>query len=114
MGNMSAYIGKRIRNYRNQLNFSQEELAERCGLHPTYIGQLERGEKNPTIETIGKISAALNVSMSTLFEKLDDMNNDSINSYPLTAYQLVNNADVNEQEQLINILQDIIKYKKMV
>lgn len=112
MGNIAVYIGKRIRSYRNKLNFSQEELAERCGLHPTYIGQLERGEKNPTIETISKISAALNVSMSIMFEKLDDVKNENMTSYPLVAYQLVNNSDIKEQEQLVSILKSIIEYKK--
>ena len=45
-------IGQRIRNYRLQNKLSQEELAERAGCHHTYIGQIERGEKNASIESI--------------------------------------------------------------
>ena len=56
MSRLSVEIGKRIRNYRVNQNLSQEKLAEKCGLHPTYIGQVERGEKNATIESIEKIS----------------------------------------------------------
>ena len=61
MSELSREIGKRIRNYRMQQKLSQDELAEKCSLHPTYIGQVERGEKNATIESINKIAAGLNV-----------------------------------------------------
>ena len=70
MSDLSREIGRGIRNSRTQLKLSQEELAERCSLHPTYIGQVERGEKNATIESISKIAAGLNVPLSTLFENL--------------------------------------------
>lgn len=71
MSELSREIGQRIRNYRTQQKLSQEELAEKCGLHPTYIGQVERGEKNATIESISKIASGLSVSLSTLFENIE-------------------------------------------
>ena len=61
MSNISKVLGQRIRNYRILAGLSQEKLAELSGCHPTYIGQIERGEKNATIESIEKISLALNV-----------------------------------------------------
>ena len=70
MSDIAKIIGQRIRNYRNALGLSQEKLAEFSGCHHTYIGQLERGEKNATIESIEKIATALNISLSKLFEKL--------------------------------------------
>lgn len=63
-------IGQRIRNYRLQNKLSQEELAERAGCHHTYIGQIERGEKNASIESIDKIASALGILLSKLFEFL--------------------------------------------
>ena len=45
MSDMSKALGLRIRNYRTQKELSQDKLAELSGCHPTYIGQLERGEK---------------------------------------------------------------------
>ena len=45
MSDIAKSVGQRIRNYRTQLGWSQEKLAELSGCHPTYIGQLERGEK---------------------------------------------------------------------
>ena len=59
-------FGKNVRKYRNQLNISQEELAYRAGLHRTYIGMIERAEKNITLINIEKIAKALNVKMENL------------------------------------------------
>lgn len=88
MSKISKEIEQRLRNYRVQQKLSQEELAERCGLHPTYIGQVERGEKNATIESISKIATGLNISLSTLFENIEDYASDTLN-YPAITYSLV-------------------------
>ena len=79
MSDIAKILGQRIRNYRTAMGLSQEKLAELCGCHPTYIGQIERGEKNATIESIEKISVALNVSLSKLFEKLGTQNDETRN-----------------------------------
>ena len=58
MEDISKIIGRRIRGFRKQKKLSQEALAEKCDLHPTYIGQLERGEKSQEEfyqEIIGKM-----------------------------------------------------------
>lgn len=52
MSELTQIIGKRIRGFRQRQGLSQEALAERCGLHATYIGQVERGEKNASMESI--------------------------------------------------------------
>lgn len=54
---------------RNELGISQEKLAELSGLHRTYIGMIERSEKNITLLNIQKISKALNVEISTLLKE---------------------------------------------
>lgn len=82
---------------------SQEVLAEKCGLHPTYIGQLERGEKNATLESIEKIAGGLSISLSRLFENIDS-ENDSEN-IPLETYRILQERPENEQKKLIQILQ---------
>ena len=61
-------FGLRIAELRRQLNISQEELAERCGVHRTYIGSIERGEKSPTLNTIEKFARGLNVELIDLFK----------------------------------------------
>ena len=110
MSSLALEIGQRIRNYRLQKKLSQEELAERCGLHPTYIGQVERGEKNATIESISKISAGLGISLNTLFENIET-NGKIENNYPAQAYSLVQSLPLTTQEKLIEILQQIIQLK---
>ena len=110
MSEIAKSIGQRIRNYRNQLGFSQEKLAELSGCHPTYIGQIERGEKNATLEIIEKISSALNVSLSTLFEKLGTADEAGRN-IPLECYEFLSAKTAEEQKQIYRILIEMDKYK---
>ncbi len=110
MNNLAKIIGLRIRNYRTQLGLSQEKLAELSGCHPTYIGQLERGEKNATVESIAKIASSLNVSLSKLFENLGDATTQKRN-IPLECYEFLLAKTSEEQEQILKILIEMDKYK---
>lgn len=110
MGDLAKNIGKRIRNYRVNLGLSQEKLAELSNCHPTYIGQLERGEKNATIESIDKIAKSLNISLSKLFENLNDFESDE-NSIPLRCYELLLTKSKEEQEHIFKFLVGLDKYK---
>jgi len=60
-------FGKKVRENRNSLGLSQEELADLAGVHRTYIGMIERGEKNLSLLNIYKIARALNVDIVSLF-----------------------------------------------
>lgn len=60
-------FGKKVRAERDKLGFSQEELASRAGVHRTYIGMIERAEKNITLENIEKVAKALNLKLSDFF-----------------------------------------------
>lgn len=60
-------FGKKIRELRKSKGYSQESLAEAVGLHRTYIGSIERGDQNVSIDNIGKIAVALRISLSDLF-----------------------------------------------
>ena len=110
MSDIAKILGQRIRNYRTAKGFSQEKLAELSGCHPTYIGQIERGEKNATIESIEKISAALNVSLSKLFEKLGAQEN-GVSNIPLACYEFLSAKTKEEQEHIYHILLEMDKYK---
>ena len=65
---LKAGLGAAIRHERSVLGISQEELAHRSGLHRTYVSDLERGSRNPSIDSIEKLARALQVSVSKLFE----------------------------------------------
>lgn len=60
-------IGEKIRLLRLQKGMSQEQLALHSGINTSYLGQVERGEKNPTIKTLEKIVSGLDTSLGNLF-----------------------------------------------
>jgi transcriptional regulator with XRE-family HTH domain len=62
-------MGDTIRRRRKLLKVSQEDFAELCDLHRTYIGQIERGEKNISFVNILKVAAALKIKPSQLFSQ---------------------------------------------
>lgn len=64
-------LGKLISRHRIAKELSQEQLAERAGIHRTYISQLERGLKSPTLEVLIRISTALDLATSTLLLELE-------------------------------------------
>lgn len=67
MSKIAAWLGQRIRQLRKSKGYSQERLAEMCGVHRTYLGGIERGERNPSLENIAKIAIALDVTICELF-----------------------------------------------
>ena len=67
MEDIRVRFGKAVRARRHRLGVSQEEFADLCGLDRTYIGGIERGERNVALVNIEKIEKALKVSFSELF-----------------------------------------------
>ena len=66
-------LGLAIRHKRVQLGISQEELAGLCGLHRTYIGSVERGERNISIDNMIKVSVALECQLSEIIIAAENM-----------------------------------------
>ena len=64
-----SLLGKAIRAERTQRGFSQERLALECDLHRTYVGSVERGERNISLRNILAIAKVLNLPASKLLEK---------------------------------------------
>ena len=65
-------FGQRVRLLREERSLSQEELAERAEVHRTYIGMIERGEKNATIVTIIKLSGAIDIPAMELLREIEE------------------------------------------
>lgn len=63
---ITKILAKNIRSYRREKNLSQEELADICNLHRTYVGAVERGERNVTLSTLEAFSNALGISVPKL------------------------------------------------
>lgn len=68
---LKAALGNRVRDLRCGLGISQEELADRAELHRTYIGGVERGERNISLVNIFRLAKALEVSASDLLKELN-------------------------------------------
>jgi len=66
-------LGQAIRDYRARRRLSQEDLAYRSGLHRTYLGGIERGERNPSFTNILKVAEALDVPASDLLQRAEQL-----------------------------------------
>jgi transcriptional regulator with XRE-family HTH domain len=74
--NILVRFGKRMRELRKKRGFSQESFAAHCGLDRTYIGGIERGERNLALNNIAVIANALGLTVSELTEGIDTGRND--------------------------------------
>jgi transcriptional regulator with XRE-family HTH domain len=70
--NLQRSLGRRIRELRSKHGWTQEQFAEFCGLHRTYMGHVERGEKNVSLSTVLRVANALGVRISALFGRSQD------------------------------------------
>lgn len=104
---ISVELGMRIRYYRKEKDITQEKLAEICSLHPTYIGQVERGEKNATLESVYRISKGLGIPMSKLLENIEALD-DSSQNIPLDVYRQLLSLPHDKQLGIQTILKGII------
>lgn len=109
--NMLKLVGAKIRELRKVRGLSQEELGEKAGFHFSYVGGLERGERNVSLENLVKVAETLNVDIGELFGYEQDYGK------PLTekdkalqkAFLLLLNRDEKEVQLAVNILTEIFK-----
>lgn len=102
MSDLAQITGQRIRMHRQRLGLTQEELAERAGLHNTYIGQVERGEKNLTLNSLEKILKALDIPLCRFFEYLDA--SEDYKRFPNLCYEIISEKAPEQQERIYHIL----------
>lgn len=107
--NIAITIGQRLRARRLQLGYSQDQTSEKANLHPTYIGQVERGEKNATIVSLQKICIALDLSMEELFSNIAGAV--SARRPAQQCYDLIISLPVSDQEKIYALIEEIIDFK---
>ena len=95
-------IGNKLKELRVLKGLTQEELAERADLHPTYIGQVERGEKSLTIASLEKIVEGLGISFSDLFENLQPPTKPA--SYAMQCYDKISAYPKETQKQFYELI----------
>jgi HTH-type transcriptional repressor of puuD len=95
-------FAKRIKDLRKSHKISQEQLAEKAGLSPTYIGNIERSEQNPTLTSLEKIAKAFSISPGELLTLPDD--------------KKIVDAKIQDIDKLVEFLKDALdkakEYKK--
>jgi transcriptional regulator with XRE-family HTH domain len=104
--NILKSAGNTIRVLRKQKGFSQEALAERAGLHPNYIGAIERAEKNPTILSLAAITSSLDVSLEEFFSIVELSNRSKKNPY-LQIIELFDELDEKGKAHFLKIAREI-------
>lgn len=104
-------VGNRVRTYRQKAGLSQSELGELAGLHNTYIGQIERGEKNVSLEAIDKVITALNLPYEVFFAKIKNIGNDR-RDMASECYEQIISMDSKQQRLLLNIIENIQEMMK--
>ncbi|MFY7804637.1 MAG: helix-turn-helix domain-containing protein [Limnoraphis robusta] len=76
MANINEALGQVLVKYRAIAKISQEELADRAGIHRTYVSQIERGLKSPTLSVLFQIATSLNTTASVLIAEVEQTLND--------------------------------------
>jgi len=108
MADILELVGKRIRDIRKTKNLSQEQLGEKSGFHFTYIGGLERGERNISISNLAKIADALEVNIRDLFnfeQELSEEKQITISE----IVRLLSNRNERQVTMAKNILSEIFR-----
>ena len=109
MSPLLVEIGKKIRELRKSKGLTQERLAEKADLHPTYVGAIERREVNVSINTLQKIADALEVNVETLFPF--DLPKEPTSETEVLTSQilgLVRSEPPHIQKVLLNVLKSLI------
>ena len=99
-------IGVRIKDIRNRRGFTQEELAEKVDINPKYLSSIERGNENPTLNTLIKLSESLDVNLNDIFHQIEIEDLEKIKKLLIS---LLEEADDDQLKLAYRILLTIIR-----
>lgn len=111
MNDVAKQVGLRIRSLRSERHLSQEEVAFKAGISPAHFGQIERALKNPTIDTVAKIAAALDVSVATLFQFDSEIETPTNTTISKIVAQLTSMGE-EEQRDILRIIRIFRGYQR--
>ncbi|PQP83585.1 transcriptional regulator [Paenibacillus sp. PCH8] len=114
MSNIFLRVGKKIRLYRKARKLTQEELGELLQIDYSYLGRIERGEVNITLETLSKIANALHIAPSQLLEDDKHYSKDKIKIEILEKIDTtILSLSSKELEVLHRLIKDALMFKKL-
>lgn len=105
-------IGKRLKELRRKYDLSQERLALRADITTAYLGQIERGEKNPTVVTVEKLCAALGISLSDFFSDQPALPLEDDPALKQVFFELKDCTD-DEKQGILKIIQHALKLRRL-
>lgn len=108
MNSIRKVLGQRIRTLREQFGWTQEQLAERADLHPNYIGQVERGLKNVSLDNIHKLAIGLRMDMSQLFT-FEDATKPALSS---RITQMLQQCSTEDLDFLMQHIEHLLKWRQ--
>lgn len=112
MHTISNTLGERIRLLRKKAGMSQEQLALKAEMAPSFVGEIERGIKKPSIESIEKLSNALEISVSELFNYNLDTYETNISCFEDKILVKLEQCTKNDRDLLFRLLDIALKLKE--
>lgn len=103
-------LGQRIHQLRTERKLSQEQLALRSNITPTYLGLVERNLKNPTVKVVEQLCNAMNVSLAEFFSNTKAEN---IDDFSLQIISQINDCSEEEKMLILRLLKDILRLKNL-
>ncbi len=112
--NKSVQIGEQIKYYRTLKGMSQESLALAAGINPAFVGHIERGMKSPTVNTLQKISGALQVSLAELFTPITKEASSGERKAEIEHVEyLLENLSDEELRMIVQLLDAAVRFRKL-
>ncbi len=110
MKSLRQQFGERIRVLRKSRKWTQEDLGERAGLHYTYVGQVERGEPNLSIDNIEKLASGLGVTPADLFA-FSERSGGGKGKIRMELDAILGTQQKDELERILRIVREIVEFK---
>lgn len=105
-------FGAKIVEIRKKQGLKRDDLADRCGINPNQLGRLERGEGNPRLATIFRVSAGLGVGLRDLFERRANARSLSAEEVARAEIaKILRRSDIRTHQLAINVVRDVVKWK---
>jgi len=103
-------VGFRIKKLRNKYKWSQEDLAHKANINRTYIGQIERGEKSATIDSLEKICNAFDITLEELFKYLQSAAEYKDNATLCSIITILSSLSVENQKVVLDIIVNLLHW----
>ncbi len=101
-----SFVGKRLKEERNRLHYTQEEVAEMIGVTPAYIGHIERGERGFSIETLVKLCNYYKVTIDYIFKDVIEHDKNSVSEQ---INLLLRDKDEKQQKAILDIMKAVTR-----